>query len=366
MVTGSGWEIDFLPVGNGEKSGDAIALRYGEPGNYRILVYDGGIKESGENLVAHIKKYYGTDYVDDVVCSHPDADHASGLSIVLEELNVGRLWMHRPWAYSGLILDYFKDGRITSQSLEKRLKEKMSAAYKLEQIAIGQKIEVLEPFAGINIGNFTILSPAEDWYVKSLIADFEKSPERETGDPILDVLDRLLKQAAEKAISWVKESWGVESLKEDVQTTAENESSVVMLGYLAGEYVLLTGDAGIRALGNAVQYASMNGISLSSSLSFLQVPHHGSRNNVSPSILDALVGPIKQSDDGETNKVAFVSASKSSSKHPRKMVVNGFIRRGVKVCKTDGRPIRKDTNMPSRGWEPITPLSFSQDVEAWD
>jgi hypothetical protein len=26
-----GHEVDFLPVGNGERSGDAIALRYGDP-----------------------------------------------------------------------------------------------------------------------------------------------------------------------------------------------------------------------------------------------------------------------------------------------------------------------------------------------
>ncbi len=29
-----GYEIDFLSVGNGEKSGDAIAVRYGTAGDY--------------------------------------------------------------------------------------------------------------------------------------------------------------------------------------------------------------------------------------------------------------------------------------------------------------------------------------------
>ena len=36
-----GFEIDFLPVGNGDSSGDAIAVRWGIPGDYRVLVYDG-------------------------------------------------------------------------------------------------------------------------------------------------------------------------------------------------------------------------------------------------------------------------------------------------------------------------------------
>ena len=75
-----GYEIDFLPVGNGDKSGDAIAIRYGTQGNYKVMVVDGGTKESGQALVEHIKKYYKTDYVDYVVNTHPDQDHASGLT----------------------------------------------------------------------------------------------------------------------------------------------------------------------------------------------------------------------------------------------------------------------------------------------
>jgi beta-lactamase superfamily II metal-dependent hydrolase len=77
-----GYEIDFLPVGSGERSGDAICVRYGTPGYYKVMVYDGGTKESGEALVKHIREHYGTHHVDYVVCSHPDADHAFGLSVV--------------------------------------------------------------------------------------------------------------------------------------------------------------------------------------------------------------------------------------------------------------------------------------------
>lgn len=86
-----GYEVDFLPVGNGQKSGDAIAARWGIEGNYKVIVIDGGTKESGQLLVDHIKKYYKTDHVDYVVNTHPDMDHASGLSIVLEQLSVGEI-----------------------------------------------------------------------------------------------------------------------------------------------------------------------------------------------------------------------------------------------------------------------------------
>ena len=52
----------------------------------QVLIYDGGNQESGKALVQHIRTHYGTNRVDYVVNSHPDADHASGLAVVLEGL----------------------------------------------------------------------------------------------------------------------------------------------------------------------------------------------------------------------------------------------------------------------------------------
>lgn len=106
-MSNQGIEVEFFPVGEGKHSGDAITVRYGVPGSYKILVYDGGTRKSGEAIVEHVLKYYGSDRVDYVVNSHPDADHASGLSVVLEELTVGQLWLHQPWNRSDIIRNYF-------------------------------------------------------------------------------------------------------------------------------------------------------------------------------------------------------------------------------------------------------------------
>lgn len=44
------YEIDFLPVGNGDTSGDAIAVRWQEAnGSYKVLIYDGGTKNQGRH-----------------------------------------------------------------------------------------------------------------------------------------------------------------------------------------------------------------------------------------------------------------------------------------------------------------------------
>lgn len=366
MTIGYGFEIDFLPVGNGDNSGDAIALRYGESGNYKIMVYDGGTKEAGEQLVDHIQTYYGTTFVDDVVCSHPDADHASGLSVVLERLDVGTLWMNRPWNYSAAILDYFKDGRITDDSLVERLKKKMSAAYELEKIAKESGVPIKDPFQGQKIGEFVVLSPEEEWYIHELIADFEKSPDKKSPGTVQQAT-RYLTEAARKVISWVTELWHQESLREDVETSAENESSVVLFAQLDGSGVLLTGDAGLQALHASADFTEGLGFDMPANLLFAQIPHHGSRHNVSTSVLDRLVGLRKEANDGISAKIAYVSAGKESTSHPRKMVLNAFIRRGCSVVSTKGRSIWYSKNMPGRtNWGPVTPHAFSERVEAWD
>jgi beta-lactamase superfamily II metal-dependent hydrolase len=367
-----GFEVDFLPVGDGDHSGDAIAIRYGTPGNYKVLAYDGGTKESGQQLVNHIKQYYGTSRVDYVVCSHPDADHASGLSVVLENMQVGELWMHQPWKYSSVVLDYFKDNRITDKSLEKRLKEEMSAAYELEQIAHTRRIPISEPFRGASIGGFVVLSPEQKWYTHDLIAEFQKSPaqtEAKTQSALGYQRGFLwtLTEAARTAASWIAERWDFETLREDVETSSENESSVVLYGVADGKGILLTGDAGVRALSATAEYAEANGISLPSILSFIQIPHHGSRRNVSTTVLDRIVGPRKAADDGVRAKAAYVSAGKESTTHPRKAVVNAFIRRGAWVVATQGQIKWYYYKMPQRqGWVPVTPLVFSEQVDAWD
>lgn len=368
------FEIDFLPVGNGDRSGDAIALRYGEPGAYTIIVYDGGTKESGAKLVEHINKYYETDYVDHVVNSHPDGDHASGLSEVIEELQVGTLWLHRPWNYSKIILDYFKDGRITSESLKQRLQEKMASAYQLEQIALRNKIEIREPFQGASIGEFHVLSPKKEWYIHDLIADFSKSPDQKKAEaaafqqPAYSFL-RAASEAARKAATWIADRWDIELLREDVETSAENESSVVLYGYMQDHKhgILLTGDAGVNALGRAIDYLDINNVSASANIKFIQMPHHGSRHNVSTSVLDRIIGPRLPTKPTNYEKFSFVSSGKDSTTHPRKMVVNAFLRRGVRVDVTKGQTIRHHRGMPDRkGWTALTPLEFAERVESWD
>lgn len=362
------YEVDVLAVGDGQRNGDAIALRFGTPGNYKVMVYDGGTKESGKELVGHIRTHYNTNRVDYVVNTHPDQDHASGLSVVLEELEVGELWMHQPWIYSEEIRQYFHDGRITDNSLAERLRDKMGAAYALEQLAEAKGVKVREPFAGEIIGGvFRVLSPKRDWYVHTLIPEFNKSPEQKKAAAESISLAEVLRGFVEKARDWIDDKWDIETLKDDPSTSAENESSVILYACIAGKGILLTGDAGVRALGAAGLYANALGLNLPESVTLVQVPHHGSRHNVSTATLDLLLGE-RRNRDAEPRGTAIASVAKNCETHPRPVVVNAFLRRGFKVLKTKGSSRCSRFNAPSRdGWSACTDyLAFSERVEAWD
>jgi beta-lactamase superfamily II metal-dependent hydrolase len=164
----------------------------------------------------------------------------------------------------------------------------------------------------------------------------------------------------------LEESWNDEALRESVDTSAKNEMSIVILGNMDEENFLLTGDAGIRALDMSISYAEDQCVSIKDTVKFLQVPHHGGRHNLSPSIMDRLVGGIVE-EGKSTDKTAFVSVALNSD-HPLQMVVNAFIRRGVRVYKTNGNIIHHSKgDMPARsGWSSLTKLEFDDLVEEWD
>lgn len=75
------FEVDFLPVGDGSRSGDAIAMRFTRPdtGSLAHVIIDGGYEDDGDALVEHFTNVYGVKYVDLVVLTHPDADHRGGI-----------------------------------------------------------------------------------------------------------------------------------------------------------------------------------------------------------------------------------------------------------------------------------------------
>jgi beta-lactamase superfamily II metal-dependent hydrolase len=353
-----GFEIDFLAVGEGARNGDAIALRWGNLFGPRqqqfVMVVDGGNKDSGAALVSHIENYYGTSEVDLAVNTHPDADHASGLSVVLEELPVKKLWMHLPWYRLQHIHDLVQDGRITHDSLQARIEEALAAAHALEEIAEDKGIPIWEPFTSAPMarGSATIrvLGPSKAYYAE-LLPQFDDMPEFQES-AVASYSEGPYRFSKSAAVTNSAQIWVNETLEnpDEELVRAENNSSVILLIDVDGEQILLTADAGVPALTLAYLRAVFLGIDLRR-CSLYQIPHHGSRRNIGPSILDAIVGP-KLPFGSAPKATAYVSvAPEAGPKHPSAKVTNAFRRRGVQVVATKGNTLCYSQNAPQRyGW----------------
>ena len=360
-----GYEVDILGVGKASKSGDAITLRwgnlFGRRDEQKVVVIDGGFQESGQHVIDHIKNFYGTTFVNAVVSTHPDQDHVNGLHVVLDQLSIGELWIHKPWKHSLGLAEKFVDGRVTDKSIARRLRESLNTAADLERKAKEKNIHIVEPFSGISLYNqneFRVLGPTSHYY-ESLIPTFDGMPKAKS--PLESYLAELTGSIA-RATKRFTSTWGIDALDDKDTTSAKNNSSAITLLTVEGHYLLFTGDAGITALGYAAD--KLDAIRNGEDLRFIQIPHHGSRRNVGPTILNRLIGhPLRK---GEKRRISAIAstAKKGDPKHPRKAVLNAFIHRGASVCATRGDTIRHSHDAPQReGWKPVKHDDYYWDYE---
>lgn len=358
-----GYEIDWHAVGDESQSGDAISMRwgdlYGRANDQTIVVIDGGFSSTGDEIAEHIDKYYGMPWIDLMVSTHPDNDHINGLLTLMDrrELTISRLWLHQPWKHN---LDAYawKAAAGARGEFEKGTFERYVAnARALYDAAISREVIVEEPFTGVcfeqNGGVLRVVGPTVDYY-RTLVPDFGRS----TGKPS----SLLAKVAAATRASF--EGPFLESLTDDGTTSAPNNSSAITYLQHDNHEVLFTGDAGIPALDAAADALSATPGYVY--LDHVDVPHHGSRHNVGPSVLNRLLGP-KGNEDRQRSAVCSSAAKNPDKKRPAKMVTNAFRRRGYPVTVTAGRTLSACHNAPERpAWSSVTPEPLYDKVEDFD
>lgn len=359
-----GYEIDFLSTNSDSKSGDAITVRFGNLHGPRseqvVVVIDGGFTDDGSKVVNHIKSHYETARVDLVISTHPDQDHINGLGEVLNELEVGELWLHLPWDHNSGLADKFQDGRVTDKSLGDRLRESLNRAHRLFELAESRGTSIREPFTGLthSSGAIKVLGPSMDYY-ESLIPEFEGMPTK-TDDSKADGLLRKAGAMMKRLFA----AWGHDHLDDEGSTSPKNNTSVITQIIIDGKRLVFTGDAGIDALHFAAN--EIEACIDPAPLSFFQIPHHGSRRNVGPTVLNRLIGYSVQ--EGESRSITAIAstAKNGEPKHPRKSVLNAFTHRGVRVLATRGRGIChfSGSRSPGReGWSSLDPEPYHWDFE---
>ena len=364
MASDDFFEIDFLAVETA-KSGDAITLRYKIDGEEFIHVVDGGFTETGEKVLSHINTYYGDNaYIDNEVLTHSDGDHARGLKYVLENGNVGALWMNRPWLYVDELIERFATYNST-EALKSRLKKCYPVIAELEEIAMAKGISISEAFQGTQIGAFVVMSPPKSVYL-DLIVESEKTPEgiEESEKTLAQTINEAFMKAANAVTGFFAALWGDETFSPQ-ETSAENEMSVVQFAELSGKKILLTGDTGRRGLQQIVDYAPYVGLTLPG-IDRFQVPHHGSRRNVSTELLDKILGKryASQNEAPSQHFMAFISSALEDKHHPRKSVERAMMHRGGFLAATEGQNVCTFHNAPERAkWTAVAPRPYPTEQE---
>jgi beta-lactamase superfamily II metal-dependent hydrolase len=341
-------------VGPQSKSGDAICLRFGPDLTSRyptqtVVVIDGGFSGDGARVVEHVRTHYRADKIDLVISTHPDSDHINGLHKVLDDIEVEELWVHKAWDHSQGMADLFSDGRVTDNSLGERLREALNGAHVLSEKATRQGTRVIEPFQGITdlSGSLIVLAPYVNYYEALLLNLLEnrRSPSAPAS----------IKEAAARAsvYEWPEH----ETLTDDGEVSTVNNTSVVTLFQYDNQKVLFTADAGAGSLERAIDVLEDDYRIPTSSLNYIQVPHHGSRRNIGPTLLNRLLGrPLHHE---EKLRVAFASAAVNGApKHPSKRVLNAFRRRGAPVWVTAGTHWCISHGVQRAGWGPRDPEPF--------
>jgi beta-lactamase superfamily II metal-dependent hydrolase len=124
-------------------------------------------------------------------------------------------------------------------------------------------------------------------------------------------------------------------------------------------HALFTGDVGPKGLIESALYAFERGMLRPPHL--FQIPHQGSRHNVTPTALNLWLGQHRQESDP---LVGWAACSVGSNKmsHPRKTVTNALLRRGYKTqIARDG--VLCYSNKMRDGWYTAPAVQFNTYVE---
>jgi Metallo-beta-lactamase superfamily len=331
------FEVDFMAVGDGARSGDAIAMRFTRPDNGQLahVIIDAGFKSSGDALVNHFARFYGVEQVDLLILTHPDGDHIGGMGVVLEELQVGMLAAHDLASHGGSSLP--------------------AATATRELIALAERegTTVVEPFEGGEAfgGALLIAGPSETFY-DALVAQ-EVVEERAKSRPVAH--KSFLQEAAERLLASAVARFPLELDFGDAGGAgARNNTSVITDLRLGQNRLLFTGDAGAPGLERGLEYLDSRGRT-DIHPTFVQIPHHGSRHNGSRELIERIAGPR----GGDRRGHAYVSISEEAAADPRypsPRIANAFGRRGYVVAPTAGKDLFYIGDGATRTGAPLSPL----------
>jgi beta-lactamase superfamily II metal-dependent hydrolase len=340
----NGIEVDMLSLGDADCT---VVTQWVNNFPHRILI-DGG---RGSDAPAILDFLHSRGYKNfwAAVCTHLHRDHARGLIKLVQDksLHFTNGWMHNIRKH--ISADALRSASAGSSSQAEGVRKVLESTDELARAFASRNLTPQEPFANSSIAAFpamTVLGPSVPFY-QSALRQFTKArltpspnfysealsainsagsaPRLRTLADLLNVSPGSIYGPVPSALtpppalggSLASLMSGVlenSSVKEDPSTQPYNETSVILGVDFDGKRFLFTGDAGSKAL-DCIPAEWTN-------LWWMQVPHHGSDDNLSQNNIERFCP-----------RVAYISACGDSS-HPSKTIVNGLIKVGADVFST--------------------------------
>lgn len=327
-------EINMINV----EDGDAIILMLEKNENKALVLIDGGYKLHYCKLKRRIDELLPSfnNRIDLIICTHYDNDHLGGIEHVIDDYHsiIQKIWIHRAMNTLNEEISILKEKLNIIEQTEHELNRYNNLAgidgfqnllivegYK-DLIRVIEKLinyglanKVYEPRRGDYLEGFEelmVISPTVDFYNSNL--ELLKT-ERYLNDIINDISERklLLERSVElvdskstrKYMDMINPCSKLETSSIDNNVTAANLLSIVTLVNIDSKRFLFTGDSGIET------FEKQNILDDNlKDLEWLDLPHHGSKNNTSAKMLSHF-----------NSKTVFVSG-KGIYNRPHSLILN--------------------------------------------
>ena len=276
------YQIEMLNV---EAADAFIIYCINETNKEYLILVDSGNYKDGNKILSHIKKYYPTKSIDLAIVTHPDKDHYGGFINMLEQIsnkegnkiNIEKFWVHDP-------ANHIDKGEVKWITKQSTVNVNARTVYDLEDhdnlISLIDKLRIPreEKFSSKGCDKefpfINIIGPEKEFF-KGLVPDFRN-----------DELNFFKKEGDENYKEDEDED-NVESLSKTLDeakddTSAHNQSSLIFLFTSSGnKKYLFMGDAGKLAYKNIIDSKK----ELIKDVSWLKVPHHGSKHNLDSNMI---------------------------------------------------------------------------------
>lgn len=336
--------IDFIYVGDG----DAIII-WGRNPNVKDFVFfiDGGNAGNGQKIVDHYKAYIKPHLFKEnligFINSHPHNDHINGLIEVVEllkdELDFA-IYNDPVDHITSELKDQIKKSYLAKEDADiTHLYESFEKVYRLNELCEEHNItryRALSDELTIVDEDIVLLSPSKSFY--------ENKVQQFTNIDFLKKVD----YASKAPTIFEDEVTSPCTIVDEINDASPENltSTVLQLTDSTGKKYILTADSGVESFDDMDE----NGFT-PENINLVQLPHHGSRRNVSSAWLKRF------------NPDMYIASAAGNVKHPRKAVINCIKRNlpntSVYSTHTSKNTISYTTNrnvFPNRGWGSATPL----------